>query len=109
MGSSSAKYEHHTPWPAFKNPVHMGSSSAKYEHHTPWPAFKNPVHMDSSSAKYEHHTPWPAFKNPVHEDSLSKVMEDESQGALKVSCGKCQNPQGHEFLKDGPDKEGSRF
>merc|ERR1711971_609932 len=61
----------------------------------------------SSQQKYEHHTPWPAFKNPVHEDSLSKVLE--SEGAYKVSCGKCDNPLGHEFLKDGPDGVGSRF
>jgi len=60
-----------------------------------------------SQQKYEHHTPWPAFKNPVHEDSLSKVLE--SEGAYKVSCGKCGNPLGHEFLKDGPDGVGSRF
>ena len=32
----------------------------------------------------------------------------ESEGAYKVSCGKCGNPLGHEFLKDGPDGVGSR-
>ena len=67
-----------------------------------------------SSEKYKHHTPWPAFKNPVHPDSLSKKIEDEAQDsseafAYKISCGKCGNPLGHEFLKDGPDGVGSRF
>ena len=33
----------------------------------------------------------------------------ESEGAYKVSCGKCGNPLGHEFLKDGPDGVGSRY
>jgi len=68
----------------------------------------------SSSAKYKHHTPWPAFKNPVHPDSLAKKVEEEEQEssdtfAYKISCGKCGNPLGHEFLKDGPDGVGSRF
>ncbi len=25
---------------------------------------------------------------------------------LQVSCGKCGNPLGHEFIGDGPDKKG---
>ena len=67
----------------------------------------------SSEQKYKHHTPWPAFKNPVHPDSLAKKVENEQQEssdatAYKVSCGKCLNPLGHEFLKDGPDGVGSR-
>ena len=67
-----------------------------------------------SQEKYKHHTPWPAFKNPVHEDSLTKKLEHEEQEssdtmAYKVLCGKCGNPLGHEFLKDGPDGVGSRF
>ena len=28
---------------------------------------------------------------------------------IQVSCGKCGNPLGHEFLRDGPGGEGSRF
>ena len=45
---------------------------------------------------------------------MSKKIEDEAQDssdafAYKVSCGKCGNPLGHEFLKDGPDGVGSRF
>ena len=28
--------------------------------------------------------------------------------ALKVSCGRCGNPLGHEFVKDGPNGK-SRF
>ena len=67
-----------------------------------------------SSEKYEHHTPWPAFKNPIYPDSLAKELETEPQEtsdgvALKVTCGKCGNPLGHEFLKDGPRGVGSRF
>ena len=67
-----------------------------------------------SSEKYEHHTPWPAFKNPIYPDSLAKELETEPQEssdgvALKVTCGKCGNPLGHEFLKDGPGGVGSRF
>jgi len=68
----------------------------------------------SSTEKYKHHTPWPAFTNPIHKDSLTKKIEDEEQEssdavAYKVLCGKCGNPLGHEFLKDGPGGIGSRF
>ena len=75
----------------------------------------------SSTEKYKHHTPWPAFTNPVHTDSLTKKIEtdngellpvtdkDENMMAYKVLCGKCGNPLGHEFLRDGPGGEGSRF
>ena len=60
-----------------------------------------------SSSKYEHSSPWPAFTSTVRPDSLSKY--EESPGALKVSCGKCGNGLGHEFLNDGPKKGESRF
>ncbi|XP_013393036.1 methionine-R-sulfoxide reductase B1-like, partial [Lingula anatina] len=56
-----------------------------------------------SNSKYAHATPWPAFTQPMRPDSLSK--REESPRALKVSCGKCGNGLGHEFLGDGP-KEG---
>jgi len=61
----------------------------------------------SSKTKYEHHTPWPAFTETIHPDSVSKKIE--SATALKISCGKCGNPLGHEFLGDGPGGKGSRF
>uniref|UniRef100_A0A8B9N5Q0 Methionine sulfoxide reductase B1 n=1 Tax=Accipiter nisus TaxID=211598 RepID=A0A8B9N5Q0_9AVES len=61
----------------------------------------------SSHAKYEHSSPWPAFTETVHEDSVSK--RKERPGALKVSCGKCGNGLGHEFLNDGPKRGLSRF
>ena len=117
--------------------VIQNCSQQKYEHHTPWPAFKNPVHEDSLSKV--------KFKNSVFEESFQKVpllrsfylrnmtytisiysvvtnhnfilwklgyfpnwQVLESEGAYKVSCGKCSNPLGHEFLKDGPDGVGSR-
>ncbi|EEB14011.1 Methionine-R-sulfoxide reductase, putative [Pediculus humanus corporis] len=64
--------------------------------------------MFSSIAKYEHHTPWPAFRQPFHSDSLKKIPEDGRPNALKVSCGRCGNGLGHEFLKDRDDG-GSRF
>merc|ERR1712150_157254 len=60
-----------------------------------------------SESKYSHQTPWPAFKNPIHENSLSKRLEEK--GAFKVSCGKCGNGLGHEFVGDGPGGKGSRF
>ena len=68
----------------------------------------------SSQAKYQHGTPWPAFSQPLHHDSLAKAREDEPQSssnntALKLTCGRCGNGLGHEFLKDGPDGEKSRF
>lgn len=62
----------------------------------------------SSYSKYEHHTPWPAFKTPVHADSLVKIPEDGRPNAYKVSCGRCGNGLGHEFIKDREDG-GSRF
>ena len=68
----------------------------------------------SSHTKYEHQTPWPAFTKPIRNDSLKKIRESEPQEssncyALKVSCGKCGNGLGHEFVGDGPGGKGSRF
>jgi peptide-methionine (R)-S-oxide reductase len=63
----------------------------------------------SSRQKFEHHSPWPAFSETVHKDSVIKKEEPGSRKAFKVYCGKCENPLGHEFLKDGPDKIKSRF
>ncbi|CAH1274102.1 MSRB1 [Branchiostoma lanceolatum] len=60
----------------------------------------------SSKAKYAHSSPWPAFTETIHEDSLSK--RPDGRNALKVSCNKCGNGLGHEFLADGP-KGKSRF
>jgi len=60
----------------------------------------------SSDKKYSHDSPWPAFTETFHKDSVSKVQE--KPGALKVSCGKCGNGLGHEFIGDGP-KGKSRF
>jgi len=61
----------------------------------------------SSCSKYKHGTPWPAFHNPINSNSLAKRKEDAK--AYKVSCGKCGNGLGHEFLGDGPGGKGSRF
>eukprot|EP00057_Strongylocentrotus_purpuratus_P002857 XP_003725387.1 PREDICTED: methionine-R-sulfoxide reductase B1-A [Strongylocentrotus purpuratus] len=61
----------------------------------------------SSMTKYQHSSPWPAFTKTVKEDSVSK--RQEGSGALKVSCGKCGNGLGHEFLNAGPDSNQSRF
>lgn len=68
----------------------------------------------SAKAKYKHNTPWPAFTETIRADSVSKADETEPQTsskakALKVSCGKCGNGLGHEFIKDGPDGISSRF
>uniref|UniRef100_A0A8C3D079 MsrB domain-containing protein n=1 Tax=Cairina moschata TaxID=8855 RepID=A0A8C3D079_CAIMO len=61
----------------------------------------------SSRAKYEHSSPWPAFTETIHEDSVAK--RKERPGAFKVSCGKCGNGLGHEFINDGPKRGQSRF
>ncbi|GCC35508.1 hypothetical protein chiPu_0013993, partial [Chiloscyllium punctatum] len=61
----------------------------------------------SSKAKYNHSSPWPAFTETIHPDSLSK--RKDRKNALKVSCGKCGNGLGHEFLNDGPKPGQSRF
>lgn len=68
----------------------------------------------SAKAKYKHNTPWPAFTETISVDSVSKrdeteTMTSSSAKALKVSCGKCGNGLGHEFLQDGPDGVSSRF
>ena len=60
-----------------------------------------------STKKFEHTSPWPAFTETVRPDSVSKY--EESPSALKVSCGKCGNGLGHEFLNDGPKSGQSRF
>lgn len=62
----------------------------------------------SSRTKYEHHSPWPAFTETIHADSVSKTPDIARENALQVSCGKCGEGLGHEFLKDGPDGK-SRF
>ena len=59
-----------------------------------------------SVSKFKHSSPWPSFTSTVHTDSLSRRKETSS--AYKVSCGKCGNPLGHEFIGDGPDGK-SRF
>ena len=46
---------------------------------------------------------------PIPVPTTPPLQVLESEGAYKVSCGKCKNPLGHEFLKDGPDGEGSRW
>ncbi|PIK46113.1 putative methionine-R-sulfoxide reductase B1 [Apostichopus japonicus] len=61
----------------------------------------------SSKKKFEHSSPWPAFTETVHKDSVSK--RPDGPQALKVSCGKCGNGLGHEFLGGGPKKGQSRF
>ncbi len=61
----------------------------------------------ASTKKFEHNSPWPAFSETVHPDSVSKY--NESASALKVSCGKCGNGLGHEFLNDGVTAGQSRF
>uniref|UniRef100_A0A914AK33 peptide-methionine (R)-S-oxide reductase n=1 Tax=Patiria miniata TaxID=46514 RepID=A0A914AK33_PATMI len=60
----------------------------------------------NSVSKFKHSSPWPAFTDTVHPDSVSK--RPEGSHAYKVSCSKCDNGLGHEFLKDGPDGN-SRF
>ena len=60
-----------------------------------------------STSKFQHSSPWPAFTSTVKSDSVSKY--EESRSALKVSCGKCGNGLGHEFLNDGPKSGQSRF
>ena len=86
-----------------------GYSSEIYKDH-----FKTGVYTCSkcnyelfdSHSKFQHSSPWPAFTSTVHADSLSKHMETKT--AYKVSCGKCGNGLGHEFIADGPDGK-SRF
>ena len=60
-----------------------------------------------STKKFQHSSPWPAFSHTVRPDSVKKVAE--SQSAYRVSCGKCGNSLGHEFLNDGPNPGESRF
>lgn len=63
----------------------------------------------SSHSKYAHSSPWPAFTETIHPDSVTKCPEKNRPEALKVSCGKCGNGLGHEFLNDGPKRGQSRF
>ncbi|KAB0384538.1 hypothetical protein FD755_006455, partial [Muntiacus reevesi] len=57
----------------------------------------------SSRSKYAHSSPWPAFTETIHADSVAKRPEHNRPGAIKVSCGRCGNGLGHEFLNDGPN------
>ncbi|OWK11053.1 MSRB1 [Cervus elaphus hippelaphus] len=93
----------------------------------------------SSRSKYAHSSPWPAFTETIHADSVAKRPEHNRPGAIKlqgpticlfqasglslgschpellrdpgalVSCGRCGNGLGHEFLNDGPKRGQSRF
>uniref|UniRef100_A0AAN0ICP5 peptide-methionine (R)-S-oxide reductase n=2 Tax=Amphimedon queenslandica TaxID=400682 RepID=A0AAN0ICP5_AMPQE len=58
-----------------------------------------------STKKFEHSSPWPAFSDTVAPDSVSKRPDGS---AWKVSCSKCGNGLGHEFVGDGPNGK-SRF
>lgn len=60
-----------------------------------------------SQTKYEHSSPWPAFTHLIREDSVTRVKE--SSTAIKISCSKCGNGLGHEFLGDGPKKGMNRY
>lgn len=60
-----------------------------------------------SQTKYEHSSPWPAFTRLIREDSVARVKE--SSTAIKISCSKCGNGLGHEFLGDGPKKGMNRY
>uniref|UniRef100_A0AC11DNF8 Methionine sulfoxide reductase B1 n=1 Tax=Ovis aries TaxID=9940 RepID=A0AC11DNF8_SHEEP len=57
----------------------------------------------SSRSKYAHSSPWPTFTETIHADSVAKRPEHNRPGAIKVSCGRCGNGLGHEFLNDGPN------
>ncbi|GBN93760.1 Methionine-R-sulfoxide reductase B1 [Araneus ventricosus] len=63
----------------------------------------------SSRTKFEHFSPWPSFTETVHDDSVTK-REEKYRPSLtyKVSCGKCGQGLGHEFVGDGPGGK-SRF
>uniref|UniRef100_A0A8D2Q7K9 Methionine sulfoxide reductase B1 n=1 Tax=Varanus komodoensis TaxID=61221 RepID=A0A8D2Q7K9_VARKO len=75
--------------------------------HSIYTCSKCSYELFSSKSKFSHSTPWPAFTEPIHEDSISKYLE--RSGAFKVSCGRCGNSLGHEFINDGPKKGQSRF
>lgn len=60
-----------------------------------------------SKSKFVHSSPWPAFTELIRPDSVSRRAE--SKTAIKISCGKCGNGLGHEFLGDGPEPGQSRF
>jgi len=66
----------------------------------------------SSRSKFDHHSPWPSFTETIFKNSIAKDDEPGTgyigRKALKVSCGKCGNGLGHEFVGDGPDGK-SRF
>ena len=108
------------------------SSKTKYEHHTPWPAFTNTIHSDSVSKVIEgdpqESSDCRALKvidrfwrpTPPNASLVSFIMSymlTKLQRpaflytfiTFQISCGKCGNPLGHEFLGDGPGGKGSRF
>uniref|UniRef100_A0A2L2YKI3 peptide-methionine (R)-S-oxide reductase n=2 Tax=Parasteatoda tepidariorum TaxID=114398 RepID=A0A2L2YKI3_PARTP len=63
----------------------------------------------SSRTKFQHFSPWPSFTETIHDNSVIKV-EEKFRPSLtyKISCGKCGNGLGHEFVGDGPGGK-SRF
>lgn len=60
-----------------------------------------------SSKKYNHSSPWPAFCNLIDTDLVNRVQE--SPRAIKISCAKCNNSLGHEFINDGPKMGKNRY
>ncbi|KAK6643449.1 hypothetical protein RUM43_004954 [Polyplax serrata] len=98
MFSSLAKYEHHTPWPAFKKPFHSDSLTKIPEEGRP-----NALKTSNVSERLKFNDP-KLIKQNLHEFT---ILEASTQ-LYDVSCGRCRNGLGHEFLRDRADG-GSRF
>ncbi|KAL4835785.1 hypothetical protein H8958_005153 [Nasalis larvatus] len=103
------------------------SSCSKYAHSSPWPAFTKTIHADSVAKRPEHNRP-EALKlqglrgcllqayglrqgaaTPGYRERLAFWRKCGKQDRFPVSCGKCGNGLGHEFLNDGPKPGQSRF
>lgn len=98
--SSRAKYEHSSPWPAFTETL-RGDSVAKREDRPG--ALKVPI--PESLGCNEKTTPGLVFREPVRKPDCCQPLPL----LFQVTCGKCGNGLGHEFLNDGPKKGQSRF
>lgn len=98
--SSRAKYEHSSPWPAFTETL-RGDSVAKREDRPG--ALKVPI--PEPLGCNEKTTPGLVFREPVRKPDCCQPLPL----LLQVTCGKCGNGLGHEFLNDGPKKGQSRF
>lgn len=103
---STSKFEHSSPWPAFSKTIHEDSVSKEPE---AWGPVKVKSHMSNQNDVGHICFAFHAEHVIKITSCFSCLVRDVLINALQVSCGRCGNGLGHEFLYDGPAEGLSRF